>query len=112
MNLKSCALRRIEILQILCKRKKEKIENLAEELCVSKRTICNDLEALSNSFPIYTQTGTYGGIFIVDGFTLGMKYLSDKQLKLLSRLLSGLTDEEDIKILKSIIDTYKNPLNK
>ena len=104
--------RRQELLRILCINKRATIKNLAEEFGVSRNSIVNDINVLSLKNPIYTQQGKGGGIFIVDGYKLGMKYLTDKQLKLLSRLLSRLTDEEEIKILKSIIDTYKNPLNK
>ena len=110
--LKNTTERRQSIFNILYKRRKETIDNLAFEFNVNERTIRRDLEILSVSFPIYTTQGNGGGVFILDDYKLGMKYLTDKQLRLLSRLLSGLTDEEDIRILKSIIDTYKNPLNK
>ena len=71
-----------------------------------------DLEILSVSFPIYTMQGNGGGVFILDDYKLGMKYLTDKQLELLTRLSDELPDEKDRQIIKSVIATYKNPLNK
>ena len=99
----------MRILQILCKNKSEKLINLAEEFEVSKRTIQNDVEILSYSFPVYSQTGKYGGIFIDKDYIFGMIYLTDKQLTLLKKVYFLLTDEEDIITLNTIITTYKNP---
>ncbi len=55
--------RRVEIMKKLCRRRKDTIGNLAHELGVSERTVRRDLEALSLSEPIYTQSGRYGGGF-------------------------------------------------
>ena len=49
--------RRLEILKLLCRRRYEKLENLASEFGVSKRTISRDIEYLSLKNPIYTQAG-------------------------------------------------------
>ena len=62
-----CAERRQEILKILCRRRHETVANLAFELCVSERTIRRDIETLSLSEPIYTQTGRYGGGVYITG---------------------------------------------
>ena len=99
----------MHILQILCKNKSERLDNLAEEFEVSKRTIQNDVEILSYSFPVYSQTGKYGGIFIDKDYIFGMIYLTDNQLTLLKKVYFLLTDEEDIITLNTIITTYKNP---
>ena len=110
--MKNTTERRQSIFNILYKRRKETIDNLAFEFNVNERTIRRDLEILSVSFPIYTTQGNGGGVFILDDYKLGMKYLTDKQLELLIRLSDELPDEKDREIIKSIITTYKNPLNK
>ncbi len=110
--LKNTTERRQSIFNILYKRRKETIDNLAFEFNVNERTIRRDLEILSVSFPIYTTQGNGGGVFILDDYKLGMKYLTDKQLELLTRLSDELPNEKDRQIIKSIITTYKNPLNK
>ena len=86
--------------------------NLAFELSVSRNTIINDIVVLSMTYPIYTQQGRGGGIFVVEGFKLGMKYLTEKQLDLLMRLYELLTEEDDALTMKTIITTYKNPMER
>ena len=63
------------------------------------------------TYPIYTQHGRGGGVFIVDGFKLGMKYLTDKQLALLNKVALLLTEEDDTITIQSIIVTFKNPIS-
>ena len=84
--MKNTAERRLRLLEILCKRKHETLDNLAYELNVSKRTIRYDIEILSYTYPIYTTTGPYGGIYIEDTFRLGMKYLTKNQCERLKCL--------------------------
>ena len=102
--------RRQKILELLCQRRSETINNLAFELQVCRNTIVNDLSVLACSYPIYTIQGKGGGIRVVEGFKLGMTYLTDVQLDFLIRISQSLTDDEDLKILESIIFTYKNPV--
>ena len=84
--MRNTAERRLRLLEILCKRKHETLDNLAHELKVSKRTIRYDIEILSYTYPIYTTTGPYGGIYIEDSFRLGMKYLTKNQCERLKCL--------------------------
>ena len=58
--------RRNAILEVLCLRRFETVENLAFEFGVSGRTIRNDVLILSCEYPIYTAKGNGGGIR-VDG---------------------------------------------
>ena len=46
--------RRQEILEVLCERRHESVENLATEFGVNERTIRRDLEYMTLSYPIYT----------------------------------------------------------
>lgn len=71
--------RRMQILEVLCERRHETRENLANEFGVSKRTIEYDIQTLMLSYPIYTTQGGGGGIHVMDGYRFGKKYMTDKQ---------------------------------
>ena len=107
--------RRLEILKLLCRRRYEKIGNLASEFGVSKRTISRDIEYLSLKNPIYTQSGKYGGgIYILDSFTIDRMYMTDTELNVLKKLnivvsKTKFLTEEEKKILASIISDYSKP---
>ena len=100
--------RRMEILETLCRRRNDTVENLANEFGVSKRTIKYDIEALSLSYPIYTTQGNGGGVHVVDGFRMGRKYMSDEQTALLEKLAVKLTGT-DLKTMQEILKTFKEP---
>lgn len=101
--------RRMAILAILCKRRFEKVENLAFEFGVCEWTIRQDVMELSLSYPIYTKTGKYGGgVYVVDGYKLGMKYMTNEQTELLEKILPELTGGEFL-TMQSIIKTFKEP---
>ncbi|MBQ7236825.1 MAG: HTH domain-containing protein [Clostridia bacterium] len=76
--------RRAEIIEILCRRRYDTRSNLAFELGVSKRTIELDIAALSLDYPIYTQQGNGGGIYVVEGFYLHRRFMSTKQVQTLN----------------------------
>ena len=101
--------RRFQILMFLCRHKHETLDNLACEFNVSKRTIRYDIEVLSCFYPIYAVTGTYGGIYIADGFRLGMKYLTDKQYEILYQISERLDGEEKTVVL-GILKTFAYPI--
>jgi predicted DNA-binding transcriptional regulator YafY len=106
--MKATTERRQALVRLLCERRYETIDNLAFEFSVNRRTIRRDIELLSLSYPFYTTKGTGGGVHVVEGFRLGMKYLTDSQCELLERLLE--TQEcKDKDVLHSIIKTFKKP---
>ena len=49
--------RRMEIISILCAKGHMTMRELAWELDVSRRTIMNDIIALSFDYPVYTKPG-------------------------------------------------------
>ena len=106
--MRSAIARREKILEILNERRYEKMTNLALELKVSRRTICYDIEILSLTFPIYTETGVYGGVYVGEGFRYRMKYLTAIQYELLVRIMESL-DGADKEILHTIIKTFRKP---
>ena len=105
--------RRIEIMRILCRRRYEKISNLANEFGVSTRTILRDLEILSITEPIYTKCGRYGGVFVTSDYSMNRMYMTESELSVLQKL-SKYADEKAIcelsvgenRLLKSIISQY------
>lgn len=100
--------RRQEILEVLCERRHESVENLATEFGVNERTIRRDIEYMTLSYPIFTVPGKGGGVYVSDGYRLGKKYLTDKQSELLEELSKGLTGNE-LAVMQSILKTFKEP---
>ena len=106
--MKSTAERRMAIVAIMCERRYETMANLASEFSVDRRTIRRDIEILALSFPLYTTKGTGGGVYIVNGFRFGTRYLTEKQCELLERLMA-MMEEADKEVLHTIIKTFKKP---
>ena len=108
--------RRREIMKILCRRQHETMSNLASELGVSIRTIQRDIDTLSISEPIYTQTGKYtGGVYIVEGYSIDRMYMTDAEISVLRKLYISsdknalLLTKDEKKILESLISQYSKP---
>ena len=97
--------RRIEILNILVVRRRTTAKELAEEFGVTDRTIRNDIQALSLGFPVYTQQGGDGGIFIKEDYKPYINTLSSEELKIL-REVYGQAEKAQKKILLQIIHKY------
>ena len=97
--------RRNAILEDLCMRRFERINNLAFQYGVTERTIRNDIMILSLEYPIYTAQGNGGGIYVDKNFRLGKVFLKSEQQKLLERLLPGL-DGKDAEVMKTILKTF------
>ena len=77
--------RRVRIIEELCKRRSIQIVRLASEFSVHRSTIQKDIEVISTLIPIYTTRGNDGGVHVMDGFYLGMKYLTEPQAVLLEK---------------------------
>ena len=101
----TAAERRQAILEVLCSRRHETRENLAQEFGVSKRTIEYDVFELSLAYTVYTTQGNGGGIHVVDGFRLDRPRMNDKQTALLQKVLLTLSGE-DKETMQQIIKTY------
>ena len=106
--MRSTAERRMAILEYMCERRHETLENLMFEFDVSRSTIIRDLSELSRHYPICTRPGNGGGVHIMEGFFLGRKYLNAKQHELLERLSVRL-DGDDLKTMKSILKVFSAP---
>ena len=108
--------RRREIMKILCRRQRETMSNLASELGVSIRTIQRDVEILSLTEPVYTQTGKYyGGVYVLDGYSIDQIYMSPSELDVLKKLYIAtkksktLLSEKEKITLSNIISQYSKP---
>jgi len=78
---------------------------LAQEFGVTRRTILNDVAALTYGYPIYTKQGACGGIFIMDGY----KPYNNTLTPLEQERLKGMYDAaegEDKKILERVLRKY------
>ena len=100
--------RRFQIIEKLCECRHISIVQLATEFSVHRRTIERDLEVLSTLFPIYTTMGNRGGVHVMDGYRLGMRYFTESQTAILEKL-SELHAGEDLKVMRDILKTFKKP---
>ncbi|WDC85921.1 HTH domain-containing protein [Caloramator sp. mosi_1] len=97
--------RRMQIIEVLCRRRQDTMKNLAFEFGVTERTIRNDINILSLSYPIETIRGNGGGVRIMDGYKLNQKYLKPEQEELLRRLSIQLSGD-DLTVMNSIIRDF------
>ena len=100
--------RRQQVLEAISDRRTERIENLAAEFGVSRRTIERDILVLSCSYPIVTENWRGGGVRAMDGWYLSRRYLHDDQEALLRSLLPGLQPEQQ-ETMKSILTAFAKP---
>lgn len=107
--------RRYEIMKILCRRRHETILNLASEFGVSPRTIQRDIESLSKTEPIFTQSGKNGGIYVVEGYSMNRMYMTKSEIDVLKKLYiaseknKSLLTVEEKERLTSLISLYSKP---
>ena len=110
--------RRSAILKALCRRRYETISNLAEEFNVSERTIRRDIDSLSGTEPIYTQSGRYGGVYVMDEYRMDRMYMSEEETDVLCKIRdtqnvqsTGFLLPGEYAVLEQIIHTYARPKN-
>lgn len=110
--------RRAEIMKILCRRRRESIRNLAAEFGVSSRTIQRDVDILSRSEPIFTMPGRYGGVCVVEGYSMDRMYMTPAEVAVLQKLYAaaessaGLLTLPEKDLLGSLIAQYSKPTRK
>ncbi len=69
--------RRKQILDLLCQRRRDTVQNLATEFGVCERTIRRDIEELTLTYPLETVRGRYGG-----GVKMADWYFQDRPVSL------------------------------
>ncbi len=97
--------RRLEIISILAAKGHTTMRELAWELEVSRRTIMNDVIALSFDYPVYTKPGEGGGVFITENYKPYTNTLTQTEQETLSRLYRRAEGKEK-EILYRIIHKY------
>ena len=98
--------RRDAMIQALCLRRQDTMDNLAFEFSVTRRTIVKDIAVLSLSHPIYTVSGKYGGgVYVADGYYLRKEFLAPEEKQLLEFLCEKVTPEQR-EILTTIIGKF------
>lgn len=100
--------RRMEILDFLLIKRRTSLSELQERFSISRSTAKRDIQELMRSYPIDPQQGGGGGIFLADGYRLGMKYFSDSQKELLDKLSETLTGDE-LATMQGILKTFSKP---
>jgi len=110
--------RRNAIMRTLCRRRHETIHNLAFEFGVSERTIRRDIDILSLTEPIYTQTGRYsGGVYVIDQYYLDKMYFEQEEELVMNKVsdflqkTTNVLDNNELKIFKRILKEYTKPEN-
>lgn len=97
--------RRLEIISILVVSGHATAGELAQEFGVARRTILNDVAALTYGYPIYTKQGAGGGIFIMDSYKPYNNTLTPIEQERLKKMYDA-AEGEDKKILKRVLRKY------
>lgn len=108
--------RRLEIMKLLCKRRYEKMSNLAEEFGVSIRTIKRDIDELSFLMPLYVKSGRHeGGVYVKEDYSMDRMYMTVKEIELLIKVKKLTEDKlstDENSLFEYIITSYSKPLIK
>lgn len=98
--------RRQAIIEILNLRRQATMDSLAAEFGVTRRTLVNDIAALTCSYPIVTIRGRHGGgVKLEDGYRLSRFRLSMKQEAAIRRAVER-ADAEDRQTLQDMLTQY------
>ena len=96
--------RRQQLLEVLCQRRQDTVENLASEFGVSERTIRRDIGELTLQYPIETKCGRHG-VRVADWYRMDSKRLTAKQADLLRRLSVSLSGD-DLETMNRILAQF------
>jgi len=98
--------RLFEIIYILLRENKVPARELAEQLGVSRRTICRDIDMLSLAgVPVYTERGKGGGIGLLPDFVLNKSILSEQEqseILLALHSLSNIKTSDTTQVLQKL----------
>ena len=99
--------RREEIIRILLGGTRTTVPRLAAQLNVSERTIHRDLLVLTvdRGYPIDTETGRVGGVYMHDFRHAHKRILSQEQIKALNTAIATV-DSGTADVLQTILQTY------
>lgn len=100
--------RRQQVLEAISDRRTERIENLASEFGVSRRTIERDILVLSCSTPLSQYKAQRAVSAPMDGWYVTRRYLNDDQEALLRSLLPGLQPDQQ-ETMQRILSAFAKP---
>ncbi len=105
--------RMISILLLIESKGRMKAKDLAEELETSIRTIYRDIDTLCEAgIPLTTDTGPNGGIYLAEGYTVGIKNLNEQDI--INLYLNGMGIKADqqsdmaVKVNTALLKLQKN----
>ena len=73
------SVRRVKIIELLNLRRRDTMQNLADEFGVSWDTIQRDITILEQEYPLEITRGNGGGVAFPDGYHLTQRHLTAKQ---------------------------------
>ena len=100
--------RRAEIMRILVARRTISMSALANELGVSRRTICTDIQTLTLENPIDATMGRNGGVSVPDWYHPHRNILTMEQEDVISQLMET-ANEQQRKALREMLLEYGSP---
>ena len=97
--------RRVALLEYLQENERATVDELMNELNVSRRTVLRDVTALTQDHAVETARGRYGGVYLSKN--KNAKKLTERQKQTLKELLTVANPEQQQDILE-IINKFSN----
>ena len=107
--------RRLAMLRFLCQRRHATMGELAERFGVSLKTIQRDIYEIESTLraPLVVRKGKYyGGVYVMEGYSLDRMYMEEDELCLLRKIHRMLAEElsaAEAAMLERIIFSYTKP---
>ena len=101
----NAAERRLAIIDIIEEEHGTTSSRLAVHFGVTQRTIMNDIQWLSLYYPIYTDFGRNGGLYLTEGYDSKKKYLTEEQTETLKGIIQK-HEGEEAELLNYVLKTY------
>ena len=97
--------RLLGIVLLLNRRSKVSAKELSEYFDVSVRTIQRDIDAISAAgIPIYADRGKEGGYSLLENYKIKQGFFTDKEVRVLLKVLNGVKSGYDSIYIKNIIE--------
>lgn len=102
------SVRRAKIIELLNLRRRDTMQNLADEFGVSWDTIQRDITILELEYPLEITRGNGGGVALPDGYHLTQRHLTPKQAQAVREAIK--TAEPSVRdALQSILTDFAWP---
>lgn len=102
--------RRMELLSFVMRNQGITTIEIAKKFSVSRTTLHKDLIFLGRYAPIYTKSGSHGGVYILEEYKQEiLMYLSKEEESLLREIMKSRNDKRECLLLNRIINRYSMP---